>query len=639
MFISLVVVIIGLYTYAYLSPKLDLKTSGSLYLYDNQNELLYQGSRSNEWANLEDINENLVNAVIAVEDKNFYDHHGFDYLRIAKAMLTNIKKKSIVQGASTISQQYIKNLYLDFDKTWGRKIEEAFLTLELEVHYDKDDILEGYLNTINYGQGNMGIVNAASFYFNKKPKDLTLEEAIVLAGIPKNPAGYNPVSNYEASINRAWVVAKSMLNNGYIDENTYNNLFKEKLEIFGQTKKNNLQMIMYYQEAVLNELSTIKEVPASLVNAGGLKIYTTLDLNEQTNLEKNILENKPNDNVQVASVIVDPKTGAVKALTGGMNYAKSQYNRALKSKRQVGSTMKPFLYYAALENNMTMSSSFKSEETTFYLSNGKTYAPQNAGNIYASKEITMAAALALSDNIYAVKTNLFLGADKMIDVAKRTGITASLDEVASLPLGTSEINILDYATGYTTFASGGYEKDLYFIEKIEDLDGNVLYEHENKNTLVINPNYTYILNEMMTSTTNSAYIDYTTPTALNIAGNLTHKYALKTGSTNTDYWIVGYNPDRLMMMWMGYDDNQFVDGSIRNSSKKIWATTIEQSLENIGDSWYELPKNVVAIPLDAVTGKPTNDVNKATLYYYVKGTEPGVSREQYVMNEEKKQED
>ena len=638
-FISFVVVIIGLYTYAYLSPKLDLKTSGSLYLYDNQNELLYQGSRSNEWANLEDINENLVNAVIAVEDKNFYDHHGFDYLRIAKAMLTNIKKKSIVQGASTISQQYIKNLYLDFDKTWGRKIEEAFLTLELEVHYDKDEILEGYLNTINYGQGNMGIVNAASFYFNKKPKDLTLEEAIVLAGIPKNPAGYNPVSNYEASINRAWVVAKSMLNNGYIDEDTYNNLFKEKLEIFGQTKKNNLQMIMYYQEAVLNELSTIKEVPASLVNAGGLKIYTTLDLNEQTNLEKNILKNKPNESVQVASVIVDPKTGAVKALTGGMNYAKSQYNRALKSKRQVGSTMKPFLYYAALENNMTMSSSFKSEETTFYLSNGKTYAPQNAGNIYASKEITMAAALALSDNIYAVKTNLFLGADKMIDVARRTGITASLDEVASLPLGTSEINILDYATGYTTFASGGYEKDLYFIEKIEDLDGNVLYEHEDKNTLVINPNYTYILNEMMTSTTNSAYVDYTTPTALNIAGNLTHKYALKTGSTNTDYWIVGYNPDRLVMMWMGYDDNQFVDGSIRNSSKKIWATTIEQSLENIGDSWYELPKNVVAIPLDAVTGKPTIDVNKATLYYYVKGTEPGVSREQYVMNEEKKQED
>lgn len=634
LFISFVVLLIGFYTYAYLSPKLDLKTSGSLYLYDNKNDLVYQGSRSNEWANLEDISDNLKNAVIAVEDKNFYNHHGFDYLRIAKAMLTNIKKKSIVQGASTISQQYIKNLYLDFDKTWKRKAEEAMLTLELEVHYDKDDILEGYLNTINYGQGNMGIVNASSYYFNKKPSELTLEEAIMLAGIPKNPAGYNPVSNYEASLKRAWIVAKSMLNNGYIDEDTYNNLFKEKLEIFGQTKNNNLQMIMYYQEAVLNELSNIKKIPASLINAGGLKIYTTLDLKEQTSLENNILSNKVDDELQVASVIVDPKTGAVKALTGGMNYAKSQYNRALKSKRQVGSTMKPFLYYAALENNMTMSSSFRSEETTFNLASGKTYAPQNAGNIYASKEITMAAALALSDNIYAVKTNLFLGVDKMIDVAKRTGINANLDEVASLPLGTSEINILDYATGYTTFASGGYQKELYFIEKIEDIDGNVLYEHEDKNRLVINPNYTYILNEMMTSTTNDAYVDYTTPTALNIASTLTHKYALKTGSTNTDYWIVGYNPDRLMMMWMGYDNNKEVNGNVRNNAKKIWALTIEESLNSINTTWYETPKNVVAIPLDAVTGKTTNNQNKVALYYYVKGTEPGVNKEQYVIKEE-----
>lgn len=639
LFISFVVLLIGFYTYAYLSPKLDLKTSGSLYLYDNKNDLVYQGSRSNEWANLEDISDNLKNAVIAVEDKNFYNHHGFDYLRIAKAMLTNIKKKSIVQGASTISQQYIKNLYLDFDKTWKRKAEEAMLTLELEVHYDKDDILEGYLNTINYGQGNMGIVNASSYYFNKKPSELTLEEAIMLAGIPKNPAGYNPVSNYEASLKRAWVVAKSMLNNGYIDEDTYNNLFKEKLKIFGQTKNNNLQMIMYYQEAVLNELSNIKKIPASLINAGGLKIYTTLDLKEQTSLENNILSNKVDDELQVASVIVDPKTGAVKALTGGMNYAKSQYNRALKSKRQVGSTMKPFLYYAALENNMTMSSSFRSEETTFNLASGKTYAPQNAGNIYASKEITMAAALALSDNIYAVKTNLFLGVGKMIDVAKRTGINAHLDEVASLPLGTSEINILDYASGYTTFASGGYQKDLYFIEKIEDIDGNVLYEHEDKNRLVINPNYTYILNEMMTSTTNDAYVDYTTPTALNIASILTHKYALKTGSTNTDYWIVGYNPDRLMMMWMGYDNNKEVNGNVRNNAKKIWALTIEESLNSINTTWYETPKNVIAIPLDAVTGKTTNNQNKVALYYYVKGTEPGVNKEQYVIKEENSKED
>ena len=633
LFISFVVILIGLYTYAYLSPKLDLKTSGSLYIYDNQDELLYQGSRSNEWANLEDISPYLIEAVVSVEDKNFYTHHGFDYLRIAKAMATNIKRKSIVQGASTISQQYIKNLYLDFDKTWKRKIDEAFLTLELEVHYDKDDILEGYLNTINYGQGNMGIVNAASYYFNKKPNELTLEEAILLSGIPKNPARYNPVSDYDASIKRAMIVAKTMFNNKYIDIDTYNNLFKEKIDIFAKNKTNNLQMVMYYQEAVLNELNSIKEIPTSLINAGGLKIYTNLDMEMQKKMEETIISNNGIDDIQVASVVVNPDDGAVRALTGGLDYAKSEYNRALKSKRQVGSTMKPFLYYAALENNMTMASTFRSEETTFNLSNGKTYSPSNAGGIYASKEITMAAALSLSDNIYAVKTNLFLGVDKMIDVAKKAGIKAELQSVASLPLGTSEINLLDFASGYNTFASGGYKKNLFFIRKITDLEGNILYEHEDKKELVINPNYTYILNEALTSTTNDAFVDYTTPTALNIAGSLTHKYAIKTGSTNTDYWIVGYNPDALVMMWMGYDDNRECDKNVRNQSKKIWAKIIEDATNGKND-WYEMPKNVVAIPLDAVTGKTPTDNRKTALYYFVKGSEPGVTPEQYVMKKE-----
>ena len=635
-FISFIVVIIGLYTYAYLSPRLDLKTSGSLYLYDNNNELIYQGSRNNEWANIEDISDYLIDATIAVEDKNFYKHHGFDYLRIVKAMYLNIKSGTIVQGASTISQQYIKNLYLDFDQTWERKIEEAFLTLELEVHYEKDEILEGYLNTINYGQGNMGIVNASAYYFNKKPSELTLEEAIMLAGISKNPAAYNPVSDYDACIDRAWIVATAMLNNDYIDEATYNSLFQERIQIYGQNKTNNLQMLMYYQDAVLDELANIPGIPESLIDAGGLKIYTTLDIDIQTNMEENILNNKVDEEIQVASIIVDPNTGAVKALTGGMNYATSEYNRALDSVRQVGSTMKPFLYYAALENNMTMSSTFSSEPTTFNLANGKTYSPANASDLYADKNITMAAALALSDNIYAVKTNLFLGVDAMIEVAHRTGIKADLAEVASLPLGTSEINLIDFATGYTTFASGGYQKDLYFIEKIEDMEGNVLYEHEDKEKLVLNPNYTYILNEMMNTTSNAAFVDYTTPTALTIASKLTNKYAIKTGSTNTDFWIVGYNKDTLVMTWMGYDDNKTITSKVRNSSKNAWAETIEYVLQDVDTSWYETPKNVVAIPLDAITGSVTNDTDKAALYYYVKGSEPGVTTEVYVSSEEEK---
>ncbi len=636
-FISFIVIIIGLYTYAYLSPKLDLKTSGSLYIYDNEDNLIYQGSSSNEWETLENISPYLLDAVVAVEDKNFYKHNGFDYLRIAKAMMLNIKKGTIVQGASTISQQYIKNLYLDFNQTWRRKIEEAFLTLELEVHYEKEDILEGYLNTINYGQGNIGIVNAASYYFNKKPSELSLEEAIMLAGIPKNPSRYNPVTSYENCLKRAKTVAKSMLKNNYITEDEYNNLYQTEIPIHKDHKEGNLQMLMYYNDAVHKELNSLSEIPPSLIDSGGIKIYTTLDFEAQKDMEESILENKADEEVQVASIIVDPQTGAVKALTGGMNYAKSQYNRALSSKRQVGSTMKPFLYYSALENNLTMSSTFASTPTTFNLSNGRTYSPINASNVYAGKDITMAAAVAFSDNIYAIKTHLFLGEDKMIEVAKRTGIEKELDEVASLPLGTSEINILDFATGYTTFASGGYRKDLYFIEKIEDLDGNIIYEHEQEKTLVLNPNYTYILNEMLTSTTNSAFVDYTTPTALNISKKLTNKYAIKTGTTNTDYWIVGYNKDRLVITWMGYDNNLSMNNKVRNSAKNAWAETIEKSLKNVETAWYETPKNIVALPLNAITGVTTTNSNKATLFYYLKGSEPTYTKEQYVSTEDKKE--
>ncbi len=630
LFLTFAIIMTGLYTYAYLSPKLDLKTSGSLFIYDDKEDLIYQGSSTNEWANIEDVSPNLINAVIAIEDKNFYNHHGFDYLRILKAMYLNIKNKGIVQGASTISQQYIKNLYLDFDKTWGRKIEEAFLTLELEVHYDKDEILEGYLNTINYGQGNYGIVNAASYYFNKKASELTLEEALILAGIPKNPSKYNPISDYDAAISRAKLVAQAMLNNNFIDNNTYNNLFKEKINIYGERKDNNLQMLMYYQDAVLKELENLNEIPKSFIDSGGLKIYTTLNMEMQTKLEENILKNAPADDAQIASVIVNPQTGAVQALTGGMNYATSQYNRAISSYRQVGSTMKPFLYYAALENNFTMATTFSSKATTFNLANGKTYSPTNAGDIYANKDITMAAAVAFSDNIYAVKTNLFLGGEKMIEVSERTGIKTKLKNIASLPLGTTELNILDFANGYATFASLGYKRETYFIERVEDLEGNVLYKKKKENKLVLNPNYTYILNEMLANTTNAKFTDYTTPTALTISSLLNNKYAIKTGTSNADYWIIGYDSDILMLTWMGYDEDKVVSQNIRKSARNIWANTIEDITQNKEMHWYDTPNNVVSVPLNAVDGKSTTDTGKMALYYFIRGTEPNYNLEQYV---------
>ena len=631
-FLSIIIIIIGLYSYAYFSKPIVLNSYHTFELYDKNNNIFYEGTNQNKWSKIDKISNNLKNAVISVEDKNFYEHNGFDYLRIFKAFIKNIKSKMIVEGGSTISQQYIKNAFLDFNKTWSRKIKEALMTLNLEVHYSKDEILEAYLNTINYGLGNFGITNAASFYFNKKVSDLTLEESLILAGIPKNPSNYNPVSNYEKSIQRAKVVALSMLNNGYLNENEYNNLFKNKIDIYGKKDNNNLQMISYYEDAVYNELKNTLGFNEENINFGNLRIYTGLDLEVQKKLEEEIINNISDEKLQVASVIVTPETGEVLALTGGMNFNKSEYNRALKSKRQVGSTMKPFLYYGALDSGMTSSSTFLSQYTTFSLSNGKTYSPKNFANLYANKEITMSAAIAYSDNIYAVKTNLFLGVDKLIETAKICGIKEKLSNVTSLALGTSEVNILDFTNGYNTFATGGYKRNIFFIKKIEDKNGNILYEHQYENNLVLNPNYVYILNEMLTSTTNSSFIDYNTPTALNIASKLKRNYAFKTGTTDTDYWAVGYNKDILMVIWTGYDDNSNIELKVGNEVKNIWANVVTHLQSDEKNSWYEMPNNVIGLPLDSISGKPTNDSNHMTMFYYIKGSEP-----EYNINSYKKE--
>ena len=621
LFITFIVSMVFLYVYEYLSPGIDIKTSNSFYIYDNNENLVYLGSGNSEWVDIEDVSPYFLDAIISTEDKYFYNHIGFDYARIVKSMYTNFKNGYISQGGSTISQQYVKNMYLDFNKTWKRKIQEAFLTIKLETHYSKDDILEGYINTINFGQGCYGISEASKYYFNKKPSDLTLEEATILAGIPKAPNYNNPVSSYENAIKRGKVVALCMLNNGKIDRNTYDNLFKEAIEIYAKNDLNDLQTLMYYQDAVMNELENLDGIPSSLIDSGGLKIYTNLDMDIQTNLENSIINNMKDDNVQVASLIIEPNSGKIQALAGGKDYKTSQFNRVTKSKRQVGSTIKPFLYYTALENNMTSASTFTSEKTDFVFSNNKTYSPTNYADMYANTDITMAAALAYSDNIYAVKTHLFLGEEKLVETMKTVGLKTTLEAIPSLALGSKEINMLDYAVAYNTLASGGYKSDVYLIDRVEDLDGNVLYKHKRKRELVLNTNYLFILNEMMSNSYNSDFISYNSPTALSIRDKLTNKYAIKSGSTENDYWLVGYNPDILMLVWTGDDNNLEVDASYSRISKNIWADTVETCLKDKETSWYTQPQNVEAAILNPISGEYTNS-SDGTLFYFLKGTEP-----------------
>ena len=620
LFISTLVIIIGIYVYSYFMPAMSLNSANSYYLYDNKDNVVYQGSNKSAWVSLKEIDPKFLNYIISIEDQHFYHHLGFDIPRILKTLFTNIKSGKILAGASSISQQYVKNLYLTFDQTWERKIEEAFLTIKLETHYSKDEILEGYLNTIYFGEGVYGIKNAANYYFNKEPNDLTDEEAIILAGIPKSPNNYNPISNMEACMKRVNVVKSVLKENGTITDDAYNNLNFDNLNLYGKKSTNNLNTLMYYQDAVMDELSKINSIPEKLINSGGIRIYTNLDLDTQKAMDEEIEAKTLDDDNQVAGIVVNPRNGKVVALAGGKNYSKSQYNRVLKSKRQVGSTIKPFLYYAALNSGMTEASTFKSEKTSFVFQENKVYNPTNYGNKYANKDISMALALAYSDNIYAVKTHLFLGENTLVDTLKTCGLKETLAPNPSLALGASEINMLDYATAYTTLASNGYKRELYFINKIEDVDGNVLYIHKNKEEKVLNDDALYILNEMMRNTYNYNYVDYNSPTVIYLNGKLNQKYALKSGTTDNDYWISGYNNNVLSIFWAGNDQNEDTPKAYSKIIKDIWLRSVNAFTEDIiDDEWYSLPKNVIAIPVNPKTGKYA--AKSKELFYFIDGTQ------------------
>lgn len=626
-FFSFIIVNMGLYVYAFITPKFNINTSESITIYDSLNNNILDEQEKNEFVKLKDINKNVINAIISVEDKNFYKHKGFDYLRIIKAIFINLTSGKIKQGASTISQQYIKNLYLTFDQTLKRKIQEALLTIELETHYSKDEILEGYLNTINFGAGQYGIKEASRYYFNKDPMDLTLEEASLLVGIPKNPTYYNPITNYENAKKRQKVVLESMVNNKYISKEDMNNIYNKELSLYGINNKNELSSINYYKDAVLKELKSVKNIPASLLDISELKIYTNLDKNVQKLLENNIDNEMKNTTMEVASIVIKPTSGKIVALIGGKDYSVSQYNRAVSSKRQVGSTIKPFLYYAALENGFTPSSTFLSERTNFNLGN-ITYSPKNAGNIYANKNISMLSAIAYSDNIYAMKTHLFLGENTLSKIISRVKINTPVSENASSALGTTEINMLDYSNGFITLANEGKHENPHLIEKITDKNGTILYEYKYENEYLLNKKYVYILNNLLTSTYDYSLVNYTSPTLISVSNEIKGKYAAKTGSTSTDYWTIGYNKDYLMMVWAGNDDNKPLKNSESRITKKIWAKTINNIYDN-NKTWYEIPKDITATLIDPISG---NVSLNGYLCYFEKGTEPDYTYDEYIKN-------
>ncbi|MCM3726742.1 PBP1A family penicillin-binding protein [Neobacillus cucumis] len=579
------------------------------------------------WVNMKDISPDLVNATVSVEDKNFYHHHGFDFKRIAGAVVADVRAFAKVQGASTITQQYARNLFLEHDKTWKRKLTEAFYTIRLEMNYSKKDILEGYLNTIYYGNGAYGVEAASQYYYGKKASQLTLAEASMLAGIPKGPGIYSPLANIGKAKTRQAIILKTMVENGYISKKAAQAAAAAPLHLEGVHTTQKVKVAPYFQDAVRNALKNQLHLDDRTIALGGLKVYTTLNIKQQEAAERQIKEKVASSSeIQVGLVAMDPKTGDIKAMVGGRDYEKSPFNRAVQAIRQPGSTIKPLLYYAALEHGFTPSSTMRSEYTTFHFDDGQAdYTPHNFNNKYANGEITLAQALAVSDNIFAVKTHLFLGEDTLIETAKKFGLSTKMAEVPSLALGTSGVRMIDMANAYSMLANGGKQVHPELITKVEDYNGNVIFEKDEHHERVLNAARAYVMTQMLTGIFDSKLNGYAKVTGSTVIKNITRPYAGKSGSTETDSWMIGYSPQLVTAVWAGYDVGKPIEMVAEKTyAKKIWANFMEDALKGKPVKAFKAPKEgVIGLYVDPDNGKlATKDCPVRRFTYFVKGTEP-----------------
>ncbi|SDQ12473.1 transglycosylase domain-containing protein [Virgibacillus salinus] len=627
-FILGIVCLAGVYLVSFLLGPPKLTTDQNTIYYSINEEVIGEerGAENRYWVDLEEMSPHLIDATLAIEDQYFYKHNGFDLKRIAGAVLSDLKSFSLREGASTLTQQYARNLYLTHDKTWSRKLKEAFHTVRIEMYYSKNEILEGYLNTIYYGHGAHGIEAASRYFFNKSSSALSLAEASMLAAIPKGPTYYSPLNDRDNAEERQERILGLMQHDGDITEQEYFLASRERLAFTEQEEREKIAVAPYFQDTVLIEAADILNVESELVRSGGYEIHTTLDVDLQQELErsaKNVIQ--PGSEINIGAMAMDPATGGIRALLGGRDYQKSEFNRAISAKRMPGSAFKPFLYYAALNNGYTPSTMLMSKPTSFELEDGKVYQPSNYNGYYANEEISLAQAIALSDNVYAVRTNLFLGADTLVDTARKVGIDGDLPAVPSLALGTAAVSVEDMVTGYGTIANGGNQIEGHTVTKIIDRHGQTIFERDQEEgKQVLDPESAFILTHLMTGMFDRSLDGYMAVTGSSIANQLSRTYAGKSGTTNTDSWMMGYSPSLVAGIWTGYDNNALMKKTAEVSyAKDVWAGFMEAAHKDLPLQRFTAPSGVVGLPIDPDSGeRATAYCDTSRVMYFEKGTEP-----------------
>lgn len=523
-------------------------------IYDGQSDVVTRlhGVQDRTWVSISELQPSTVYAFISAEDARFFEHEGVDVIRIAGAIVADIKAGSYVQGASTISQQLIKLSHLTSEKTISRKAEEAALAYEMERQYSKEDILEMYLNYVYFGGGYYGIEAAAEGYFGVHASNLTLDQSAMLAGILKSPSGYAPHINYAASINRRNNILRLMRDYGYITDDEKKQAAAKRPTILHDK---NEEYSGYYTDAVTKSAAALMGITVDELIRGGYSIYSAMDSDIQHYCEEMFKNGElfPAEDSEAAIVVLEPSTGMVVAMVGGRSYTGGiSFNRATDIRRQPGSVIKPVIAYApAFEYlNYTAADMILDEETTF-----ADYTPSNYGNKYYGW-VTVREAVTKSLNVPAVKTLSEVGVERAKDFAKRCGIEFDdKDDSLALALGgfTYGVSPLQIAGAYSCFASGGIYNTPTLIKKITDRNGLTVYEYRQDSRRVMSEANAYILTSMLKSVVTEGTGHRLNTLDIPIAGK-TGTVGLANG--NRDAWMAGYTPEYTAVVWQGYDSDR-----------------------------------------------------------------------------------
>lgn len=531
---------------------------------------------------LEQIPENLIHAVIATEDKNFYHHNGYDLTGLARSTVANVMAGRVVQGASTITQQLARILFLSNEKTFTRKIKELVVAVRIEKTIPKSKILEMYLNNVYLGSGAYGVEGASQIYFNKHLKDLTLAECALLAGLPQAPSVYSPFNDEKLAIERRNQVLKRMYKMRYITKQEYQEAIDEKIKLNPLPEIYTLNKAPYFCDYVMKELEKLgfDEVE---ISQGGYKVITTLDYKTQQKTNEAIIRNMNawglrKENQQAAVFSFSPVDGRILAYAGGKDYSKSQYDRVTQAIRPPGSAFKPFIYAAALEKGLQPNDMI--EDTPFKAGD---WAPRNYHNKYRGP-IPAYKALMISSNVCAARLIQFTGVRAVIQLARVLGLTTPLEYDYTIALGSNGVKLYEMVRAYGAFANGGYKVEPYSVERVETSRGQIVYQApKTKIAKVMDINTASALTAMLKTVIKSG---------TGVAANIGKPAAAKTGTTDDykDACFIGYTPDVVTGVWVGNDDNTKNNGVTGGTVPAlIWKDVMRVATEPYGAAEFDYP--------------------------------------------------